>query len=331
MTVYLIVAVILFILARRNSMFTFISVCGLLFVLTAFRGYTVGTDTENYHMLFTGEASVDKAGEFAFLALYNGINALGLNYRWFLIITAALFWGQLFAQSFWEMRKTPVFPLLFVFLLGYCFMFFNISRQMIAVSLGLWVFFMIERNIKPVYILPVIFTTTIFHTSGLILLLALLLKKIKIQNGTVAILLVLTFLLPFFSPVTNMTDVVISRVELLSRFNDYLSSTNKEAFSVNRLLMNFLYIFISIRYPSITKDMYFKGIVFGIIILNLFPTSSFITRCGIYYLMGQIVLLPRYYQNGDQFDRVLVWGYSFAVFLSFVLNNNGGIVPYTFG
>lgn len=210
-------------------------------------------------------------------------------------------------------------------------MFFNISRQMIAVSLGMWAFFMLERDIKLIYILPVILATTFFHTSGLILFLAYFLKKIKIQSGTVTFLLVTTFLVPFIFPVTNMIDVVISRIGLLSRFNDYLSATNKEAFSINRLLMNCLFVFISIKHPSITKDLYFKGIIFGMIILNLFPTSSFITRCGIYYLMGQIVLLPRYYQNGDQFDKILVWGYSFAVFLSFVLNNNGGIVPYTFG
>lgn len=331
MLVYFIIAFFLFITAKSRSKFVFLSVCFLLFFITAFRGYSVGTDTMNYQMLFLGGASEDKVGELAFNLLYMGLNAAGLDFRFFLIVTAALFWGQLFFQSYLNMKNTPVFSIVFVFLLGYCFMFFNISRQMIAVAIGMWAFYLEEKKANNWQIVLVILLSSIFHTSGLVLLFIFLIRRLKVSYGVVAIILLVTFISPFLLPTNLLIDSIISKIGLLERFSQYLSASNKEGFSFNRLFMNILFIIMAIRQCASTKDVYFKGIIFGMMILNLFPTSSFITRSGIYFLMCQIVFFPRYYKRGDMLDRSLVWVYSFSVFLSFVLNNNGGFVPYTLG
>ena len=174
----------------------------VVWFVSSFRGYAVGTDTSHYQMLFDyfDDLSIeDVRGEYFFTLLFYIIKLFDGTYRYFLIVASILFYLPLYIA----IKKSSINPMLSVLLLyslGFCFMFFNISRQLIAVSLSIFAFIACSKN-NLKWFLIIVSACALIHTSSFFLLLFWFINKIKIASDKYIAILILTFITPFvFNP-----------------------------------------------------------------------------------------------------------------------------------
>lgn len=327
MLLYFIIALFLIILIKTKND-NIINLVFLFFILlTGLRGYSVGTDTMNYYGLFNGSESFqNNQGEIVFYLLYSYLSSINVSYRIILFIQAILFWLPLYYV--FKRTSYPVLAVFILYCLGYVFMSFNISRQMIAASIGLCSIYMIKENVKTIYPVSLIILSSMFHTSSLILLLVFILKKINLHRDIWTCILVFSFLLPFVFSFSSILTIVLNKLPYVNRFANYLDSANKSIFSFNRLLMNALFIFLMYCKKRYCSSLYLKCIVCGLIIMNLMPQSSYITRVALYLTIAQVLFFQDCYISSKLQNRIIVLFYMISVLLSFVVHNNGGFVPY---
>lgn len=329
MGVYLLIAVTLLLLRNNNNKYVVAAIFLLLFLVSAFRGISVGTDTNNYYQLYKGTA-VSVRLEPGFALFFLGCRALGVPYRVILVIFSFIMFSLMYLFTMTE-KKRPLMIMLFFFLLGYCFSFFNVTRQVLAAGILLFAYRNREKQ-GSIYLFALyIVLAMLLHKSAIIGVLLFFLPKLKIPGSYIVLLLPLTFILPFLIPTNEIMDYMISHVGFLEHYDVYSGQSDKQMFSVNRLLMNVFYMYIAHRYDESENDMYFAASVLGLIILNLFPFSGVIIRLAMYFQIAQIVFLTNYYESASNVDRTLILAYSLVICLFTMMNNIGEVVPYTIG
>lgn len=302
----------------------------ILFVLTAFRDVSVGTDTLNYRDWFNwyDDSSLTfRRGEYLFEFLIFVFRRLGLGYRTFLITTALLF----YAPSYYVFRKKsrdPILSAFFLFFLGFCFLFFNLSRQLVAVSFGLLSMSFCERDQFGKFIVSIILAMLI-HTSAIVLIFLWPIRQIQIRSGLWCVVLLVSFFVPFVMNTSGLFQAIASNIGLLGKYLGYATWEEKGVFSGNRLLMNFFYVFIMMRNPATVKTIWFKSSIMGVMVLNLFPTIPLLSRAYMYFAIAQTISFVDVYQK-DKLMRLLTAFYSVAVWAVYIISNNGDIVPYLF-
>lgn len=301
----------------------------VLWFISAFRGVDVGTDTSSYKALFDYYDETDFQdirGEYLFSLLFYIIKTLGGNYRIFLMVSSLIF----YLPVYFAIKKnstSPMLSLLLLYLLGFCFMFFNISRQMLAVSLSLLAFIACYKNhIKS--FLSIVFLCSIIHTTAIFLLFIWFVKKINISSDKYIVLLLFTFLIPFIVNTSYLVETILQYIPLVNKYSSYFDDeSDKSIFSINRFLLNLLFIFILISSKKGRASYWISATVWGIIILNLFPTNSVVSRVYYYFSITQIFSLLEVYRRNQQ-NRLVVITYSFAIFLFYLYSNVGQFIPY---
>lgn len=329
MAIYLLIALVLLLLRNTNNKYLVAAVFLVLFLVSAFRGVTVGTDTNNYYQLYKGTA-VSVRLEPGFALFFMGCRALGVPYRVILIIFAAIMFTLLYVFTYKE-KKRPLMILLFFFLLGYCFSFFNVTRQVLAAGILLFAYRNREKQGNIYLFFLYIVLAMMLHKSAFVGVILFFLPKMKIPGSYIVLLLPLTFIFPFLIPTNEIIDYLTSHVGFLEHYDVYSGQSDKQMFSVNRLLMNIFYMYLAHRYENAKDDIYFIAAVLGLIILNLFPFSGIVIRIAMYFQIAQIVFLTNYYDSASNVDRTLILAYSFVICLFTMMNNIGEVVPYTIG
>lgn len=328
MVIYLMIAVILLLFMKNDNKYVVLGIFFLLFLVSAFRGVTVGTDTQNYYDLYSGNATSTRL-EPGFALFFLGCKAIGVPFRVILIIFSVMMFSMLYIFT----KKTkyqPMMVLLFFFLLGYCFSFYNVVRQMLAAGILMFAYENRRREGNILFFCLFIFLAMMLHKSAILGAVIFFLDKIKIRGPYIMFLLPLTFIFPFVIPTNEIMDYMTSHISFLSHYDVYSGSADKQMFSVNRLAMNVFFMYLASRYDK-SGDIYWNASILGLIILNMFPFSGIITRSAIYFQIAQIVFLTNFYQSSKEVDRILVMAYSLVIFLFTMINNIGGIVPYSFG
>lgn len=341
MFVYIFIAILIAIFSicqnEQNKKKLLLIGVGLLFVISGWRGYSVGIDTLNYKIWFdvAGDSIRTvfmRSNEWLFPILMYIINRFGYDYRIFLIVTAAIY-----SFLVWVVCKKsdrPLTALLFFWILGYYFQFYNISRQIIAALLTMCAFFFLQEDKKKIWFLLII-AAMFVHTSALVALLQYPISKWNISNkniGIVVLLLLATFMMPFFFN----TGQLLARFENFGDFGDlYLSyldqsSANKEQFSFNRLFVNLYYVSLLFFDRAERKNTYASFVISYLLILNIFPFSGIVGRISIYFGCFQMLYLP-IVGGQNTVNRIVSLVYPLAVFALFLITNNTGIIPYVFG
>lgn len=313
---------------KFTPFFTIISFIILCF-FSAFRGYSVGTDTSHYQMLFDyfDDLSIqDVRGEYFFSFLFYLVKLFGGSYRVFLILTSFLFYLPLYIA----IRRSSINPMLSVFLLyslGFCFMFFNISRQLIAVSLSLFAFIACSKN-NLKWFLIIVFLCTIIHTSSVFVLLFWFINKLKIASDKYIAILFITFIIPFIFNFSYLIESILSYLPVVSKYVMYLDDEpSKSVFSLNRLLLNVLFIYILSNTHINKLSFWLCASIWGIILLNLFPTNSIVSRVYYYFSVTQIFFFPEFFKRNQQ-NKLIVMSYSFVIFVFYIFSNIGQFIPY---
>ena len=329
MGVYMLLAFVLLLFMKTNNSKIVLGLFILFFFVSAFRGFTVGTDTLNYYDLYRGYA-VSTRLDPGFALLFMGLRAVGVPYRVVLIVLSLAMFSILYVFTRKE-KTSPVLLLLFFFLLGYCFSFYNVTRQLLASGVLLFAYKnRAEKGNIYLFFLYIIIAA-FFHKTALIGVVILFLDRIKIPGAYIILLLPFTFIFPMLIPTNEIINYLTSNIGFLNMYDVYTDGADKQLFSVNRLAMNVFYMYLAHKYEDSKNDIYFSACILGLIILNLFAYSGVITRLAVYFQFAQIIFLTNYYNKYSQVDKALVIAYSLVIFLFTMKNNIGGIVPYTFG
>lgn len=155
-----------------------------LFITVAFRGILVGNDTKSYLQYFNHytnsslQVALTTTSKEAGYVLFNHLmGKLGIDYRGFLIIIAALTYALLYRYLTKHSKNYALSILVFICSLGY-FRSMNIMREMLAVMICLNAIDLLEEN-KTKRFIVVVIIASFFHRMSIVVFGLLLYKKMS--------------------------------------------------------------------------------------------------------------------------------------------------------
>src|SRR5690606_1995439 len=324
MNIFILLAFIFLIFSiSRKSAFLLFSFA-ILFVISAYREYTVGTDTLNYLLHFE---QVFVSPNSRFEAAWNWLNStifgMGGTFTDLLIISTLLCLIPVFWVSFKD-SKNANFSLFLYFSLYFYSYSLNILRQMIAVSFVLLAFYMIKQH-KKLFALGIILFASQFHLSALIALPMLFLDKFKLSDQAYFVLLFFAFVVGLF-----MIQQLISFAQIIP-YAHYLRTGELGNMSGNLVYLMIFNMFFLFLYMVVKEKSFYFHLFFVFVILeNLFVRIPFSERIVLFNSIAQILFFPEVVTNNKLQQRWVVWLvvvlYSFFIF--FRQLGNGGIFPY---
>ena len=163
---FLSVILLLFSVLFKKNKIALLAAFLVLFIISAFRDISVGTDTKGYLMLFERvNQGIDIRQELLWQKLNQFIASMGGDFEVLLIISSVLVLAPIFviAQKY---STNPMLSIFFYYTLYLYFPSLNITRQAIAVSLILIAIVFLYNN-KRKYFLFFVILATGFHTTAL--------------------------------------------------------------------------------------------------------------------------------------------------------------------
>lgn len=314
----------------RNQNFYLLLSFFILFILSAFRDISVGTDTKNYEELFNsfemGVEWIREEIEPGWVFLNDLVIFFGGGYQDLLIISTLLTLIPVFIIAKKD-SINPMFTISLYYLLYFYFYSFNISRQLIAVSFILFALTQL-LNRKNISFLILIGFASFFHVSALICLPLLFLNKLpndnfKLISISIASMFVGLFGIDYISKIVGLTGYNI--------YVEYYDSGNILGNAIFLILFNALFIFILLTSKKITSELklYFVFILF----LNLTIRLPMGNRLLLYFSVYQVLFYPYYLSVLNKFSSksksiliLIILLFSYTIFyMSF---GSGEILPY---
>ena len=257
MEIYFITLVIVYVLNLikiRKSYYLIISM-SLLTVVLGCRDVTVGTDTENYHIMFYQVSNLpfefmylgDLNVEIGFRTLIKILSLIGDSPQLLIFISSAImcaFFGLCIYKNI--EKRYYYLAILFFVNLGFYFQCLNLIRQMIAISIGVNSLQYL-KNHKYKKASVIIVCALLFHQSALLMALVIPLyysvdflvrKKINI------ILIVAIYTFAFMCAYYFLDKYVLAFVgEISDKFSVYLyGGLNSETFTFDRHTLEIIFM-----------------------------------------------------------------------------------------
>lgn len=229
---------------------TFLKIVWILLVmLFSLRGYSVGTDTENYILIFKDIISLplneafNGRMEVGFVVLIRVIGFISKNPQILLMVTGIIY-ATAIVKLIGKYSKNHMASILIFILLMFLMSFMNIMRQALTISIIMIGFkYLVERqNIK---FLMVVLLASTFHIVAFIFIIPLIFNAFKLSRKTMIIYLFIGFLLAIFS--NKIFEIIVL---LLPRFNSYLTDIHGQS-----------------NYFAALLDLLFFLILFGVIMI----------------------------------------------------------------
>lgn len=238
---------------KFNNFGTNISII-LLSMLAGFRNIG-GNDFEAYRFLYDTGLSIGDT-EVGYNIINTFFHNIGISYNMFLFIIS-FFSIFVLVKAF---QKISVYPKLSLLLyIGTYFFFYNmvLNRQMIAISLLLWIIFFWEKN--KIYSLALLFLAFSFHKSIIIIFPFLLIFEFaKNKKFRWMFLFVLGIVLALFiTPKDIMDRLVSSSLTVNNRLSGYILQQENSLMAYNVEIFEYikLIIMVTIIIP-IWKELY---------------------------------------------------------------------------
>lgn len=263
----------------------------VLFILTAFRDVSVGTDTANYEVWFEMfEGGVDwlrHTVEPGWVFLNDLVIFLGGGYRLLIIFSSLLILTPLFfiAKNY---SQNPMLTISLYYLLYFYFNSWNGTRQLIAISFGLFAFVFLLKRKYLLFFLVIAFAT-LFHKTALLMLPLLFADKITADKTKMIILVYIAMFIGLFG-----AGYMSSLAKVLA-YESYL-----DRFEQGNLLGNFLFLLVVnsffIFLLSFTKKINLQVKLFFVFItiLNLVIRVPLGNRVVWSFAIFQILFYPYY-------------------------------------
>lgn len=325
---FLLLSIILLVLGfsfKKNKVLllaTFI----VLFIISGFRSISVGTDTENYLMLFTRiqngiEIRTELLwGELSKLVVFFGGNFDSMVQASTLLVLLPVY------ISVKKYSINPLMSIFFYYTLYFYFTSMNITRQMIAVSLVLFACTFLLKNEKRWFVLFV-FIASGFHLTALTCLPLLFADKLPDKNKVYYLTLAIAMFTGLF--LSNFIFTTAANIFGYMRF--------VEEYELGTILGNFFYLlllnafFIFILKCAKERKLLFKLFFISIIVSNLLVRIPFGDRVMLFFTIIQILYLPYFIYNNKinpkQLTSFIVILFTFVMF--FRKFGAGEILPYS--
>lgn len=280
-------------------------ICGVLFVLSAFRADTVGGDLERYLPHFESictsssllEAIKDSNSESGFVVFQKILGYISPTERAFIFVTSFL---SLIGPFYfiWRYSPWPIYSLLLYFAWGFYSNTFNNVRQSIAISIILCSFpFIFDRKFVKYLIATVIATT--FHSSAIFCIFMYFIPNLKLKVRNVIVSLVFSFA---FYAILGIALIKFVLDVYWTRYDseDLLltGGSGMGRFAIYAIYATFLYVTYLIcggggnSNRSIYVDFLMWLLVFSPMV-QLFATQvATLTRLTFYYFIPSVVLVP---------------------------------------
>lgn len=321
-----------------------------LFVVLTFRGINVGSDTIMYYTnsFFADlEFSLTNKFEISFQLISYAIKETGIDSRWCLYILSILtfFFLYLSARKYNKILGTSyVWFFTFFFLLGFYSLAFNISRQILAVSILLYSYsFLFEKNHKRRYFFLYVFLASSFHISSIIFIFVFFIDKLKIDRipfkiTFIILLVAFTFVALCKNLILNFLTSKFSALELYGSYVEDTIISKKSFFGIlidycDFCLSMFVYYWLAKNIKNRTlSNLFVVSIIASIFLMPLYGNINRIglgikiiqvvgyATCFTYQGSYQIMKLAKYFS-------IIFFGYFILVSLS---NGAYDIVPYYF-
>lgn len=281
---------------------TFITIMPF-FILSAFRDSSIGNDTKSYLTIFErvrlGQIDLKNTNfEVGYVKLNEYIAFLFSNSQSIIIITSIIIYSAyyLFIKKF---SVSPIFSVFLFLTLGYFGNSVNLLRQQLALSI-IFLAWNYLRKDKFMISACLILFASLFHNTALVFLLAILLKKVKINRFSIAIFTVVTVVgYIIYAPILHLF------LRAFPVYNSYIGSIymNGEirlASIMNLLLLIFIFILGLIFKPSKDSEYFsYKDwnmmtvyIMVSISLTVLSLNFNLIARATDYFSIFSILYIP---------------------------------------
>lgn len=303
----------------------------ILFVLSAYRALSVGSDTGSYLNHF----NIVKSGnslwrEYLWVELNKLVVEFNGNFSDILIISHCLILIPIYLIAY----KKSKFPLLVIYYyLAFYFYFYsmNIMRQCIAVSLVFTVYLIIDSKIKYKYLLASALLTiaTLFHVSAIIILVLFLFQYfIKINIKYIYFVLVGSLIVG-----VSFSSYFTPLIEIMG-YDRLYENTGEFTLPIVSILNTFVLNLILVIITNIIdkKNMFFYLFLSYVILSNLLIFLPYANRVLMYGSIIEILFFPSLiYNNRLDVNQKSFSGIFFAFYAYLYFNlvlGSGNIFPY---
>ena len=320
----------------KNKKFVFYAILFLFSLLIGFRSETVGADTYVYADIYEmiGQNGYEGYPE----PLYGYFNyvcyQLGLQFnvmQW--IVSCIMLF--LFANVIVKNSPNRNSSLFFLFSLFFIFYSMNVTRQMLAVSVVLYGYYLLDLEKVKGFILCMVIAATC-HLSALVAFSILLIRNVKLNSFYFYLLLIFSFVIGTFFFDGNIFRIIAGPYAKFFVESDAGIRTGDRIFYAILLILfwNILCIFI---YKTAKKEkldtLWFKIYLFGLLINNMTYRLELGLRIVFYFSIVQIIFFPIYLSNNREREKLFIWGvllmFVGIFFFVFLSNGSAGVLPYS--
>ena len=230
----------------------------------------------------------------------------------------------LFLRS-WKICDNPFHVLFFYVALYFYYNTFNITRQLIAISIIIFIYPFLEKGYIKKFSLGVLIAM-LFHYSAIICLFyPIIIKKVNINVVNSATILMVSYICGLY-----ILPQLLPSLPFFGRYSVYLMDGVGSG-SITRILLNVFFIFIIATSKKHKVNNYLKLFFVGIVSYNLFAFSSAVGRVSLYFTCMQLLLFANIDSSFSLNRCVLklfVFLYATIYYFTMLNANSCEIVPY---
>ena len=334
-------------LINHQDSYNFISLIPIV-LISSLRSNSVGTDTDNYLILFTDRIDSWNFFEQPFLTLLNfeplfyflikSLKLLNTDFTVLLFIISTIVWTLIYLSTI-NRVKYFYHVIFFSLTLGFLFFTFNGVRQSIALSfVFLSVNYFIDSKKKKFFL--TIFVASLFHYSAILLIpIIWFISKINFQKVHWIIIFFIAFMIPervFYSSINYIFSY-------FPFYSNYINSIIQDGYGLTTLtfgvFLNYIILLLPLLYFKASKiNSYNKHIFnisfFGALLYIIFSGNMIFQRFIVYFTFFKIFqysLIFDYLKKiNKKHDKMILTLFFFIVFLIKITVNDSGISPYIF-
>lgn len=345
-----IAAILTIVVEKKYQVIFSFAIISMMFFFCGLRGINVGIDTKEYVDSFqTGvDSYFTDSNEKLFPFTYTLVHFFSNSWTIWLLFVSSLIYAPLFIILKKD-SPNPLFSSL-IFMVSMSHFFpetMNIIRQSIATVfiLGAYVYWNKEKKILSLTLLII---SVLFHTTSIIALPFLFLKKLRLNINLVLASLFIVMLLGLTGSYGFINDYILSLsgvddniyADTIVRYANYGVGTGSNLNGFIYSVVPFLFLCF-ITMPLSEEDdkyrFYFNILFIGTILYSLISTIDYAFRIVYGLMIVQILVIPYAYKFGKPNRRKLIIIYTFImvmIHLSYIYSMNkkfmGSIVPYQF-
>lgn len=313
MLLYIIILILIILLGAvlhkkgDKKLFFVIITFFVLTVLSAIRGKDVGIDTHLYYNFYKNVTGFDYAQlldvryEIGFSIVCKILNNIFKNPQFLLFISSIFINYAVFRFIYKNSDNVYISTLLYVTFNLY-FSTMNIMRQSIAMAIVLlgYEYLKNDKNVK--FILTV-FAASLFHTSALVSLIMIFLKKLKVSRKNVLSFLIISiFMFVFGEPIFEYLANISPRLQEYVGTN--FAKGNYFAALINFLIYVFVFLYGLLYINSKNDNKNLFGIISVLpVIASLSMKVKIFERIIPYFSIFIIIWIPYFISKSNNYKK----------------------------